>query len=100
MKNFIKKLRLGLLKRINTLENENEHLKETIQDELYTKFMGKLNESVECKRLKEQNKTLREQNKRLKEALKSNLKGKRATFMLNQLVIPKTIKHRNSPNKI
>ena len=31
-----------LSRRINTLENENETLKETIKDDLYTKFMNKL----------------------------------------------------------
>lgn len=54
-------------KRINTLESENEMLKETIKDELYKAFMEKLGEPETIKRLKEENKRLRLLNKKIKE---------------------------------
>ena len=58
-------------KRINSLESENEILKEAIKDELYKKFMDKLGEPDTIKRLTEENKRLRLQNKEFKEDLKN-----------------------------
>lgn len=54
-------------KRINTLETENEVLKNTIKDELYKEFMQKLGEPDEMKRLREENKRLRQKIKSYKE---------------------------------
>lgn len=61
-----------LKKRINTLENENETLKETIKNELYKSFMNKLNEPLELDRIKKENKRLRKKVKILKEILKGD----------------------------
>lgn len=61
-----------LKKRINTLENENETLKETIKNELYKCFMNKLNEPLELDRIKKENKRLRNKVKILKEMLKGD----------------------------
>lgn len=58
-------------KKINSLESENEILKEAIKDELYKKFMDKLGEPDTIKRLTEENKRLRLQNKSFKEELKN-----------------------------
>ena len=55
-----------LRKRINTLECENEVLKNAIKDELYKIFMKKLAEPEETKRYKEDNIRLRKQIKVLK----------------------------------
>ncbi len=57
--------------RVNTLENENEVLKETIKDELYKEFMKKLGEPAEMKRLRTENKNYRKRIKLLKEELKN-----------------------------
>lgn len=57
-------------KRINTLECENEMLKNAIKDELYKLFMKKLSESESDKRLKSDNDRLRKQVKTLKEIIK------------------------------
>lgn len=54
-------------KRINTLENEVETLKEIIKSELYKSFMEKLGEPEKIKRLTEDNKKLRLKVKSLKE---------------------------------
>ena len=59
-----------LRKRINTLEGENEVLKNTIKDELYNIFMKKLAEPEESKRYKEDNIRLRKQIKELKQIIK------------------------------
>ena len=59
-----------LNRRINTLENENETLKETIKDDLYTKFMNKLDNEVYLDRLKKENKKLRAKVKSLKDIIK------------------------------
>lgn len=59
-----------LRKRVNTLENENEVLKNTIKDELYKIFMKKLNEPEENKRYKEDNIRLRKEIKILKQIIK------------------------------
>ena len=59
-----------LSRRINTLENENETLKETIKDDLYTKFMNKLDNEVYLDRLKKENKKLRAKVKSLKDIIK------------------------------
>ena len=57
-------------KRINTLECENEVLKNAIKDELYKIFMKKLAEPEESKRYKEDNIKLRKQIKVLKQIIK------------------------------
>lgn len=59
-----------LRKKINTLETENEMLKNTIKDELYKAFMKKLNDSEADKRYKEDNIRLRKQIKVLKQIIK------------------------------
>lgn len=59
-----------LRKRVNTLENENEVLKNTIKDELYKIFMKKLNEPEENRRYKEDNVRLRKEIKILKQIIK------------------------------
>ena len=59
-----------MIKHINTLEMENETLRETIKDELYKRFMDKLGEPLEMGRIKNENKRLRRQIKTLKELLK------------------------------
>lgn len=56
-------------KRINSLENEVETLKEIIKSELYKEFMKKLGEPDEIKRLREENKKLRLKNKNYKEEI-------------------------------
>ena len=57
-------------KKINTLENENETLKNTIKDELYKEFMKRLGEPLELSRLKRENKRLRKQKKELQEIIR------------------------------
>lgn len=64
-----------LKKRINTLEFENEVLKNTIKDELYKIFMKKLAEPEEAKRYKEDNIKLRKQIKVLKQIIKEERNG-------------------------
>ena len=64
-----------LRKRINTLELENEVLKNTIKDELYKIFMKKLAEPEEAKRYKEDNIRLRKQIKVLKQIIKEEQNG-------------------------
>ena len=59
-----------LRKRINTLELENETLKNIIKNELYKTFMKKLNDSEADKRYKEENIRLRKQIKVLKQIIK------------------------------
>lgn len=54
-------------KRINTLENELDTLKEIIKSELYKSFIDKLGEPERIKRLTEENKKLRLKIKSLKE---------------------------------
>lgn len=61
-------------KRINTLETENEMLKNTIKEELYKSFMKKLNEAEADKRYKEDNDRLRKQIKVLKQIIKEGTK--------------------------
>lgn len=70
---FLKKL--VNYKKINTLENEVNSLKETIKDELYKEFMNKLSEAQETTRLKKENKKLRLKIKELKAIIKEDLKG-------------------------
>lgn len=62
-------------KRINSLEIENETLKNTIKDELYKIFMKKLAEPEEAKRYKEDNIRLRKQIKVLKQIIKEERNG-------------------------
>ena len=64
-------------KRINTLEQENEVLKETIKDELYITFMAKLGEPQENARLRNENKQLRKKIKTLKEIISEDQYGAR-----------------------
>lgn len=62
-------------KKINTLECENEVLKNAIKDELYKVFMKKLAEPEEAKRYKEDNIRLRKQIKVLKQIIKEERNG-------------------------
>ena len=64
-----------LRKRINTLEGENEVLKNAIKDELYKIFMKKLAEPEESKRYKEDNIKLRKKIKELKQIIKAEHNG-------------------------
>ena len=64
-----------LRKEINTLEAENEVLKNAIKDELYKIFMKKLAEPEESKRYKEDNIRLRKQIKVLKQIIKEERNG-------------------------
>ena len=64
-----------LRKRINTLECENEVLKNAIKDELYNVFMKKLAEPEEAKRYKEDNIRLRKQIKVLKQIINDERNG-------------------------
>lgn len=57
-------------KKINTLENENETLRNAIKDELYKEFMKRLGEPSEVSRLKRENKRLRKQKKELQEIIR------------------------------
>lgn len=65
-------LMIKMWKRINTLENENETLKNAIKDKLYIAFMDKLGEPMKTKRLEESNKNLRAKVKELKQLLKED----------------------------
>ncbi len=72
-------MELGLLKKvieqrkkINTLQNENETLKNTIKDELYKEFMSRLGEPLEISRLKKENKKLRKQKRELQEIIRED----------------------------
>ena len=67
--NLIKKV-IEQRKKINTLENENETLKNTIKDELYKEFMKRLGEPLEVSRLKRENKRLRKKKKELQEIIR------------------------------
>ena len=62
-------------KRINTLEAENEVLKNAIKDELYKIFMKKLAEPEEGERYKEDNIKLRKQIKVLKQIINEERNG-------------------------
>lgn len=64
-----------LRKEINTLEAENEMLKNIIKNELYKAFMKKLNDSEADKRYKEDNIRLRKQIKVLKQIIKDEHDG-------------------------
>ena len=57
-------------KKINTLENENETLRNTIKDELYKEFMKRIGETLELSRLKREKKRLRKQKKELQEIIR------------------------------
>ena len=67
--NLFKKV-IAQNRKINTLENENETLKNTIKDELYKEFMKRLGEPLEVSRLKRENKRLRKQKKELQEIIR------------------------------
>ena len=80
VKEIISKNKKGkIYLKINTLENENEVLKNTIKNELYKTFMDKLSEPLEMKRLRDENKKLRKKIKLYKEMVMdtktSNKKG-------------------------
>lgn len=62
MKDKIKELKLQ--HQINTLENENETLKNIIKEELYREF-------IEYTDIKEENDRLKETNKKLRNKIKS-----------------------------
>lgn len=62
--------KLQLIKKINSLELRVEELEDTIKDELYKTFMGKLQESQELNRYKKENTNLRKKIKILKNLLK------------------------------
>ena len=64
-------------KRINTLEAENELLKETIKDELYKTFMEKLGEPQENARLKHELRMARKKIKAYKELFLEESKNKK-----------------------
>ena len=67
--NLIKKV-IEQRKKINTLENENETLRNAIKNELYKEFMKRLGEPLEVSRLKRENKRLRKQKKELQEIIR------------------------------
>lgn len=62
--------KLQLIKKINSLELHVEELEDTIKDELYKTFMGKLQEPQELNRYKKENTNLRKKIKNLKNLLK------------------------------
>ena len=74
--NLIKKV-IDQRKKINTLENENETLRNTIKDELYKEFMKRLGEPLDVSRLKRENKRLRKQKKELQEIIREGEYGRR-----------------------
>ena len=74
--NLIKKV-IEQRKKINTLENENETLRNAIKDELYKEFMKRLGEPLEVSRLKRENKRLRKQKKELQEIIREGEYGRR-----------------------
>lgn len=59
---------------INTLENENETLKNIIKEELYQEFMDYVDTRAENERLKETNKKLRSKLKELQNRLYKGVK--------------------------
>ena len=67
---IIDRIKLNL--KINSLENEIEALKEATKDDLFNKFMSKLNDETELNRLRNENKRLRAKVKSLKEIIKEN----------------------------
>ena len=73
--NLFKKI-IAQNRKINTLENENETLKNTIKDELYKEFMKKLGEPLEIARLRKENKKLRKQKKELQKIICEGQYGK------------------------
>ena len=73
--NLFKKV-IAQNRKINTLENENETLKNTIKDELYKEFMKKLGEPLEMARLRKENKKLRKQKKELQKIICEGQYGK------------------------
>ena len=58
-----------LNRRINTLENENDMLREIIKDELYKDFIEKLGEPDVVAKLKADNKKLRQKIRELQDLL-------------------------------
>lgn len=65
---------IELNRRINTLENENEILREIIKDELYKGFIEKLGEPSAFAKIKIDNKRLRLKIKELKSIIEKNKK--------------------------
>lgn len=68
--------KIDLNKRINTLENENETLRNTIKDNLYDRFMRKLDETSELDRYILENKRLRKQINVLKQMIRDGYEQK------------------------
>lgn len=64
--------KLQLIHKINTLETDNNVLKDIIKDELYKTFIDKLKEPQELARYKKENKNLRMKVKTLKQILKGD----------------------------
>mgnify|MGYP001855214807 FL=1 len=64
--------KIQLIKKINTLENDNLALQNIIKDELYKTFIEKLEEPQEITKLKKDNLNLRKKNKLLKQLLKDD----------------------------
>lgn len=58
-----------LNRRLNTLENENDILREIIKNELYKDFIQKLDEQETIKKLRADNRRLRLKNKELQKLL-------------------------------
>ena len=70
---FIRRLfkKIDYIKKINTLELENESLKEEIKSGLYKKLINMSNAEIEIERLRKENKRLRQNLKELKEGFKN-----------------------------
>lgn len=60
-------------RKINTLELEIDTLKNVIKEKLYDKFMENVENELEIKRLKKENKNLRINNKKLKAMVNKNV---------------------------
>lgn len=70
------KQKIDMQTRINTLELENETLKNTIKDNLYDRFMRKLDETSELDRYVLENKRLRKQINVLKQMIRDGYEQK------------------------
>ena len=70
------KQKIDMQTRINTLELENETLKNTIKDNLYDRFMRKLDETSELDRYILENKRLRKQINVLKQMIRDGYEQK------------------------
>ena len=70
------KQKIDMQTRINTLELENETLRNTIKDNLYDRFMRKLDETSELDRYILENKRLRKQINVLKQMIRDGYEQK------------------------